>query len=370
MMDPQLVAHIKSEPLSPTTTHAHAQYLDAMPMFGMHPNYTHTGPLWRMPQYQYMSTKQDVEAGEPNETPIRPNRGQGKRRHPYATIVQGEGDIGDYNETSKLKGVFWPGMDMFDAASPEQRRKRNQKKDTSVVKQLEATSRVIEAMELIFTPLGVQCASRVISGLPESDDNLLPGEQLAMRPKKPKQLAARKPLAERSANASRKTAGKSQKRGRPVKATGAAGKKLEQQLNGGAVVNTQQKKRKKVANIGHDEEDEAIQHLPAEMDLLTSGFHPPEDHHRDLRASAPATYRPTEPMYVHHYAPYAYHAGYQLPSNYELIEQANFPTSWDSWVSDNASIFINPLAFGMEDEGDEALDDQETLSARSQDSEQ
>jgi hypothetical protein len=49
-----------------------------------------------------------------------------------------------------LKGVQWPGMDLFDAATPEMRRKRNQKKDGTLVKQMEANSQQVEPTEQIF----------------------------------------------------------------------------------------------------------------------------------------------------------------------------------------------------------------------------
>ncbi|KAK2861258.1 hypothetical protein FQN49_004380, partial [Arthroderma sp. PD_2] len=44
------------------------------------------------------------------------------------------------DEASRLKGIFWPGMDIFDSATEEMRRKRNQKKDGSILKQMEETS--------------------------------------------------------------------------------------------------------------------------------------------------------------------------------------------------------------------------------------
>ena len=44
------------------------------------------------------------------------------------------------NDIARLKGDIWPGMDIFDLATLEMRRKRNQKKATSVIIQLQATS--------------------------------------------------------------------------------------------------------------------------------------------------------------------------------------------------------------------------------------
>jgi hypothetical protein len=58
-----------------------------------------------------------------------------------------------YGEASnnKLKGVFWPGMDIFDSATLAARRRRNQKKDQSSINQLEIASKEVEPTELVFT---------------------------------------------------------------------------------------------------------------------------------------------------------------------------------------------------------------------------
>jgi hypothetical protein len=62
--------------------------------------------------------------------------------------VDGAADSTSLTESTKLKGVYWPGMDLFDSATPEMRRKRNQKKDSSVVEQLELNSQDVEATEI------------------------------------------------------------------------------------------------------------------------------------------------------------------------------------------------------------------------------
>lgn len=72
-------------------------------------------------------------------------------------------------DNAKLKGVLWPGMDIFDSATPEMRRKRNQKKDVSVVEQLESNSLEVEPTEVIFAPDGTEWRSRAISGMPYDD---------------------------------------------------------------------------------------------------------------------------------------------------------------------------------------------------------
>ncbi|KAF3398060.1 hypothetical protein F1880_005771 [Penicillium rolfsii] len=69
---------------------------------------------------------------------------------PYEVDEKQSNDNARSEEAIRLKGVQWPGMDLFDAATPEMRRKRNQKKDGTLVKQLETTSQQIEPTEQIF----------------------------------------------------------------------------------------------------------------------------------------------------------------------------------------------------------------------------
>lgn len=79
------------------------------------------------------------------------------------------------DEMARLKGIQWPGMDLFDSATQQMRRKRNQKKDGNVLRMMEMTSLQVEPTELIFSPSGVLRKERVISGNVE-DDSPLKGE--------------------------------------------------------------------------------------------------------------------------------------------------------------------------------------------------
>lgn len=79
------------------------------------------------------------------------------------------------DEIARLKGILWPGMDIFDSATQQMRRKRNQKKDRSVLEMMQLTSLQVEPTELIFSPTGVFRKQRVISGNVE-DDTPLKGE--------------------------------------------------------------------------------------------------------------------------------------------------------------------------------------------------
>lgn len=55
---------------------------------------------------------------------------------------------------SKLKGVYWPGMDLFDSATAEMKRMRNQKKDGTALQQMKQSSAEIEPTEWIFNADG------------------------------------------------------------------------------------------------------------------------------------------------------------------------------------------------------------------------
>jgi hypothetical protein len=97
------------------------------------------------------------------------------------------------SESTKLKGVYWPGMDIFDSATPEMRRKRNQKKDHSVVQQLELNSQDVEATELIFTPHGSFKRQRRISSSIFDDEE--EEEEVEAKTESPHPALARPALA-------------------------------------------------------------------------------------------------------------------------------------------------------------------------------
>ncbi|KAB5579966.1 hypothetical protein GE09DRAFT_421104 [Coniochaeta sp. 2T2.1] len=55
------------------------------------------------------------------------------------------------SDKSKLKGVFWPGMNLFDSATEEQRRKRNQRKDAGVLRNMEQVAANVQPTEYIWS---------------------------------------------------------------------------------------------------------------------------------------------------------------------------------------------------------------------------
>lgn len=54
-------------------------------------------------------------------------------------------------DKSKLKGVFWPGMSLFDSATDEQKRRRNQRKDATVLRTMEEVAAGVEPTECVWS---------------------------------------------------------------------------------------------------------------------------------------------------------------------------------------------------------------------------
>ncbi|KAF7452003.1 hypothetical protein A1F99_037800 [Pyrenophora tritici-repentis] len=176
-----------------------------------------TGPVLRnrntfAPHMQYWSTEsrasshsytnQDYDTSSEYSDPSERRR---TYRYPAAScaIEDEPADLADpmaVSESTKLKGVYWPGMDIFDSATPEMRRKRNQKKDSSVVEQLELNSLEVEATELIFTPLGSFKRQRRIS-CSESDDD----DDIDIKAESPLPVRRRPALANLDTNTTRRT---------------------------------------------------------------------------------------------------------------------------------------------------------------------
>lgn len=90
-------------------------------------------------------------------------------------------------------------MDLFDAATAEMRRRRNQKKDGSTLLQMEKTSKIVEPTEVIFSEGWTSIKQRPITGMVD-DSSPLKGETPV--PKKAVR-GKRLPLAEINVNVPR-----------------------------------------------------------------------------------------------------------------------------------------------------------------------
>lgn len=168
------------------------------------------------------------------------------------------------SESAKLKGIIWPGMAIFDSATPEMRRKRNQKKDSSVVEQLEINSQEVEAMELIFSPQGSFKRQRRISSSVCDDEE----EEIAIKNESPKSLPLRAPLADLEANTFHRLR-------QPIRSQLSyslyGGHENEQKTPGFGLTHLDQaSKRKRGFGIFQDEEISFAQ--PAPFNYLTAGL--------------------------------------------------------------------------------------------------
>lgn len=59
--------------------------------------------------------------------------------------------VEETSDKSKLKGVLWPGMSLFDSATEDQKRKRNQRKDVGVLRRMERVAAGVEPTEGIYS---------------------------------------------------------------------------------------------------------------------------------------------------------------------------------------------------------------------------
>ncbi|KAJ5247291.1 hypothetical protein N7468_002274 [Penicillium chermesinum] len=94
------------------------------------------------------------------------------------------------DEMARLKGIIWPGMDLFDSATQQMRRKRNQKKDCEVLKKMEQSSLQIEPTEFVF----LSHWERLIDGNADNDSPLKGETPIPKSRTHPKKNALQKSL--------------------------------------------------------------------------------------------------------------------------------------------------------------------------------
>ena len=115
----------------------------------------------------------------------------------------------------KLKGPQWPGMALFDSASPKAQRLRNQRKEHSILEQMEHNSMIVQPIERIYFPEGTLKKERPITGNVESSPLIEP----TPKPKRRRQRSSRAALDNLSTNAPKTRIRKPTKRATPSKVT-------------------------------------------------------------------------------------------------------------------------------------------------------
>ncbi|KAI4131320.1 MAG: hypothetical protein LQ338_001275 [Usnochroma carphineum] len=128
---------------------------------------------------------------EADEEPSLPDiRGCPRQKHSHTEDdLETEEDF--MPKTPELKGVYYPGMSLFDSASLDAQRKRNQRKDESLIAQLEQETLEVECNEYIYWPDGSLKMCRFITGDVQSsplkeDTPPLPPPSKRRRGRKPK----------------------------------------------------------------------------------------------------------------------------------------------------------------------------------------
>jgi len=336
-------------------------------------------PWFRMP-YGFSNVGFKRELYDPEEeddpssayspTPSRNSRVSRKQGHVYDLAADDlDLDDGLENDANKLKGIFWPGMNMFDAATPEMRRKRNQKKATSVVEQLEALSRDIEATELVFSPSGVLRKARHISGFPNPDSSPLKGEETP--PKRVIRTARRSVLAEKDANA-----GMSQRSQRRSKShLDDLPTADEEQTNETARTKAHAAKRGRPKKRKLDvvqKENSAPQppvvereHNLLAYDVQRFPLSPSNGYGRPASAAASSRFRPAEAIPNAFYSSNTFHADWANAGHSAMgINEYQYTPAWDFIGHDLNGTITNPLYIDdMTPNHADDNDDQQTISA-------
>ena len=257
--------------------------------------------------------------------------------------------------TERLKGVFWPGMDMFDSATPEMRRMRNQKKAVSVADQLESMSRVIEPTEVKFGADGGFVKARPITGLPASDSSAM--EEVGSPPKRQKHAKRRKSCEAMDPDANKRP----RKRGRPkstVSSKARAGINVDVADNALTDGKKPRRSRKRKLDVLPDV-DVAAPRLD-DVDAVSARLqHALEQSICERKAVTPqsAHFSSAEPW---HYGPPVYsHPFPQTPTNNSFAFEPLTPV-WDFLGQDFGTGLNNPLYLG-EYQPDLVVDDDEPL---------
>ncbi|KAH8657557.1 hypothetical protein BGZ60DRAFT_133431 [Tricladium varicosporioides] len=123
------------------------------------------------------------------------------------TPFKGDSELAEekLTDSAKLKGIVWPGMNIFDSATPEMKRMRNQRKDGNVLEQMIALAAEVKSDEISYFPNGALRGSRDIFGP-------LSGENSPVLEPSPKKRRARKPtFSDVSINAPRLRASRTRK---------------------------------------------------------------------------------------------------------------------------------------------------------------
>ncbi|PNS17814.1 hypothetical protein CAC42_3209 [Sphaceloma murrayae] len=270
-------------------------------------------------------------------------------------------------DSTLLKGIIWPGMDLFDSATPEMRRKRNQKKSLEVVDRLEATSKEVEATEVVYTPeISVQ-KSRPITGFPHS--SVSPVKRATSSPAKAprKSTTRRKPLADKSTHATPRAPRKSRARTTSARVTTKARKTEPNTTStaGSSLAKPKRGRKPKHTTVQHEAES-TIETTIHDLENLNTPFTYRESGDDQIRLAA---FRPTEPLshfggqgsYGIHTTSDDVHTLHDPFDASSVQYDANMLPTWDFLGQELSPMMSNPLFTESQHAADD--DDENTISA-------
>lgn len=289
LVDPALSRRFSNEPLTRSDTPNSIYSMDMPRSFQSHLQNT-----WAPNGYPFADSplvKQESvssEYDEDEDPPFEPNPRRAPRRRrrqqnqsdSIASYIEDELIDGLANDIAKLKGVIWPGMDIFDSATPEMRRKRNQKKAISVLQALQATSKVVEPTECVYDIGGILRKEREITGLPESEDDLIEGESEPepemTEKKRPRRTRQRPALVEKNVNTGRVTRNRGQPHHPSARRTKKASYYEEFEDDDYLTFSQPPPKKRTGLSIHRDNSGPDITfNNPAPLDVLTASFRDP-----------------------------------------------------------------------------------------------
>ncbi|PQE12631.1 Terpenoid cyclases prenyltransferase alpha-alpha toroid protein [Rutstroemia sp. NJR-2017a BBW] len=157
--------------------------------------------------YATPTTRRQVPGYSHRETPLRRRNASIADKLMTPFKPEGTDDVVEekLSDSTKLKGVLWPGMDLFDSATAEMKRMRNQRKDGSILESMIAASADVEPTEVSYHADGAFRTARNIFGPLSTETS--PVRDPTPKRRKPRKAA----LANLSVNVPRLRASRSQR---------------------------------------------------------------------------------------------------------------------------------------------------------------
>ncbi|KAK4034809.1 hypothetical protein C8A01DRAFT_18455 [Parachaetomium inaequale] len=157
ILDQDLIKPDPDEYIEPLSATAHWSTVSDQFQDGHHGQFDNSS--YPTPFLKRSRSDRSVPSTPENETRVKyyrrwPSEAETTDSVPVSDLPSESTEFDDDKDSSKLKGVRYPGMGLFDSADEIQKRMRNQRKDDSVLKQMEETSSGIVPNEFVWEENG------------------------------------------------------------------------------------------------------------------------------------------------------------------------------------------------------------------------